>query len=63
MGQRFCPIKTDSLVSPKSPSIEYKGKKIYFFKERDIERKWGKDPEKYFSEAKEAGLLPQFDKE
>ena len=44
-----------------SVPIEYKGKKIYFFKERDIDRKWKKDPEAAFEKARKEGLLPQFD--
>ncbi|MEM6883551.1 MAG: hypothetical protein AAF571_00860 [Verrucomicrobiota bacterium] len=61
LKQRFCPLREDTLVGPESPFIEYEGKKIYFYKERDIERKWSKDPEGLFKEAREAGLLPQFD--
>ena len=61
MPQRFCVIRNDTLVSPDSPSITYKGKKIYFFKERDIERRWKPDPEAIFKKARAAGLLPQFD--
>lgn len=58
MKQRFCPVRNDCIVSPESPSIEYEGKKIYFFKKRDIERKWN---EKVFKKARKNGLLPQFD--
>lgn len=61
MPQRYCPLRSESLVSPTSPSIEYQGKKIYFFKERDIERKWKKDPAAAFENARKKGLLPQFD--
>ena len=61
MKQRFCPLRPTAVVSPKSPSIEYQGKKIYFFKERDIARKWKKDPAAAFEKARKAGLLPQFD--
>jgi YHS domain-containing protein len=61
MKQRFCPLRPTAVVSPTSPSIEYKGKKIYFFKERDITRKWERNPEAAFEKAKKAGLLPQFD--
>ena len=60
MEQKFCPMYPDSLVTPDSPSIEYKGKKIYFFKDRAIS-KWEVDPEASFKAATEAGLLPQFD--
>ncbi|MEM8953456.1 MAG: hypothetical protein AAGD22_04815 [Verrucomicrobiota bacterium] len=61
LEQRFCPFRPETVIGPESPSIEYKGKKIYFFKERDIERKWDADPEAAFAAAREAGLLPQFD--
>lgn len=59
LEQRFCPMYPDSIVTPDSPSIEYKGKKIYFFKKRAVD-KWEKDPEGSFKKATEAGLLPQF---
>ena len=62
MPQRYCALRSESLVSPTSPSIEYQGKKIYFFKERDIKRKWEKDPAAAFENARKKGLLPQFDK-
>ena len=61
MPQRFCPLRTDRVVHPGSPTVTYKGKKIYFFKESDIKRKWNRDPEGYFEKARESGLLPQFD--
>ncbi|MEM6915670.1 MAG: hypothetical protein AAF491_03800, partial [Verrucomicrobiota bacterium] len=61
LEQRFCPLHTESVVSPDSPSIEYQGKKIYFFRERDIERRWQPKAEERFAEAREAGLLSQFD--
>ena len=38
MAQKFCPVYTDTRVHPKSPSIEYKGKKIYFCKARAVTR-------------------------
>lgn len=61
MPQRYCPLRPTAVIAPTSPSIEYKGKKIYFFKERDIDRKWKKDPEAAFEKARKEGLLPQFD--
>jgi len=60
LEQERCPMYPDSIVTPDSPSIEYKGKKIYFFKKRAVD-KWEKDPEANFKKASEAGLLPQFD--
>jgi len=60
MDQRHCPLRPECVVSPTSPFVEYEGEKIYFFKERDIERKWNKDPKAAFDKARKAGLLPQF---
>ena len=60
LDQKFCPMYPDSLITPESPSVEYKGKKIYFFKKRAVD-KWEKDPDANFKKATEAGLLPQFD--
>ena len=60
LDQKFCPMYPDSIVTPDSPSVEYKGKKIYFFKKRAVD-KWEKDPDGNFKKATEAGLLPQFD--
>jgi len=62
MEQRYCPIRSEAIVGPDSPSIEHEGKKIYFFKERDIERKWERSKETILSKALEQGLLPQFEK-
>ena len=59
LEQKFCPMYPDSLITPDSPSVEYKGKKIYFFKKRAVD-KWEKDPEGNFKKATEEGLLPQF---
>ena len=59
LDQKFCPMYPDSLITPDSPSVEYKGKKIYFFKKRAVD-KWEKDPEGNFKKATEEGLLPQF---
>lgn len=61
MKQRFCPLRKTAVVGPESPFVMYQGKKVYFFKERDIARKWKKDPKAYFEEARAQGLLPQYD--
>ncbi|MEM1356046.1 MAG: hypothetical protein AAGH88_14320 [Planctomycetota bacterium] len=61
MPQRFCPInRTPAMVCPESPSVEYQGKTIYFFKASSV-RRWERDPDGYFEKAREAGLLPQYD--
>ena len=46
MAQKFCPVYTDTRVHPKSPSMEYKGKKIHFSKERAVTR-FKSNPTKY----------------
>ena len=46
MKQLFCPVYTDTRVHPKSPSMEYEGKKIYFCKDRAKSRFEG-NPAKY----------------
>ena len=46
MKQLFCPVYTDTRVHPKSPSMEHKGKKIYFCKERAVTR-FKANPTKY----------------
>lgn len=60
MAQRFCPVLETAIIAPESPSIEYKGKKIYFFKSSYI-RRWNRDPDGNFEKARKAGLLPQYD--
>ena len=59
LEQRFCPIYPDRIVNPESKSIEYNGKTVYFWSS-SAQRRWKKDPEKYFKEAMERGHLPQF---
>ena len=46
MAQKFCPVYSDTRVHPKSPSIEYKGKKIYLCKARAVTR-FKANPAKY----------------
>ena len=48
LEQRYCVVRDDAIIHPKSPFVEYKGKKIYFFRSRDIERRWEKNKEQYF---------------
>ena len=59
LDQRFCPIYPERIVNPESKAIEYKGKKIYFWSS-SAERRWKRDPEKYFKEAFDRGHLPQY---
>ena len=51
MKQLFCPVYSGTRVHPKSPSIMYKGKKVYFCKERGVKR-FENNPEKYFKNLK-----------
>jgi len=56
LTQRRCPIYSERIVNPNSPSVEYKGTKIYFWSSSAL-RRWNRDPEKYYQVAKEKGLL------
>lgn len=58
MPQRFCPIRKTCLVTPESPSVDYKGKKVYLFNNK-AKAKWEKDPEGSAAAAIKEGLLPQ----
>ena len=59
LDQKFCPIYPERIVNPNSKTIEYKGKKIYFWSS-SAQRRWKRDPEKYFKEAFDKGHLPQY---
>jgi YHS domain-containing protein len=59
MDQRVCPIYPERVVNPNSKTQEYKGKKVYFWSS-SAERRWKKDPDKYFAAAMKEGNLPQF---
>ena len=61
LPQRFCPIQTKHVVTPDSPTVEYKGVKIYLWDE-DAVTAWKKDPDGNAKRAVEAGLLPQLSK-
>lgn len=56
LQQRRCPIYPDRIVNPNSPSVEYKGMKIYFWSSSAV-RRWKRDPEKYYQDAKASGVL------
>ena len=58
LEQRYCPVRRTNLVTPDSPSVEYKGVKIYFWDEKSKEV-WEKDADGCARRALEAGLLPQ----
>ena len=61
LPQRFCPINRTHLITPASPSLDYKGVKIYLWDE-DAVAAWRKDPDGCAKRGREAGLLPQLDK-
>ena len=46
MKQLFCPVYSDTRVHPKSLSMDYKGKKVYFAKKRAMDR-FKANPAKY----------------
>ena len=46
MKQLFCPVYKDTRVHPKSESLEYKGRKIYF-KNKRAKGRFEMTPEKY----------------
>lgn len=56
LQQQRCPIYPDRIVSPDSPTVEYKGMTIYFWSSSAV-RRWKRDPEKYYQEAKASGVL------
>jgi YHS domain-containing protein len=56
LPQKFCPIKQHQIVTPDSPSVEYKGKKVYFATKKAME-KWTADPDGSAAKAKD--ILPQ----
>jgi YHS domain-containing protein len=46
LEQVFCPVFPDRVVSPKDPSVEYRGVKVYLFNET-ARQKFLEDPAKY----------------
>ena len=56
LQQRFCPIYPDRIVNPNSPTVEYKGMTIYFWSS-SATRRWKRDPDKYYQDAKSNGTL------
>ena len=56
LQQRRCPIYPDRIVNPNSPTVEYKGMTIYFWSS-SATRRWKRDPDKYYQDAKSKGTL------
>ena len=59
LDQRVCPIYPERYINPNSKTVEYKGKVIYLWSS-SAQRRWKRDPDAYFKEAFDKGLLPQF---
>ena len=49
-------IYPERVVNPESKSVEYKGKKIYFWSSSAI-RRWSRDPDKYFKSGSRISTL------
>jgi len=58
LPQRYCPVEKKYLVTPESPTVDYKGVKIYLW-DKDSVAEWKKDPDGCAKRGIEAGLLPQ----
>jgi YHS domain-containing protein len=56
LKQRRCPIYPERVVNPNCPTVEYKGVTIYFWSSSAV-RRWKRDPDKYYEQAKAAGVL------
>ena len=59
LEQRYCPIYPARRINPLSKTVEYNGKTIYLWSSA-AQRRWKRDPDTYFKEAFDKGLLPQF---
>ena len=60
LPQRYCPINRTHLITPASPTVDYKGVKIYLWDEAAVEE-WKKDPVSCAKRGRQAGLLPQLE--
>lgn len=56
LDQRRCPIYNERIINPNSPTVEYKGSTIYFWSSSAV-RRWNRDPDRYYEQAKAAGIL------
>ena len=56
LEQQRCPIYNERIVNPNSPTVEYKGTTVYFWSSSAV-RRWKRDPDKYYNEAKSKGIL------
>lgn len=60
LKQRFCPFNPKTIVAPDSPSVDYKGTKVYFFNAA-AQKKWEAAPDAEAEKAIKARLLPQLE--
>lgn len=56
MDQRYSAVSFKTIVTPESPTVEYKGKKYFVFNPKEQE-KWAKDPEGSYNKAVAAGVI------
>ncbi len=56
MDQKFSAVSYKTIVTPESPTVEYKGKKYYVFNAKEQE-KWAKDPDGSYEKAVAAGVI------
>ena len=56
MDQKYSAISHKTIVTPESPTVEYKGKKYFVFNAKE-QAKWEKDPEGSYKKAVDAGVI------
>ena len=54
--QRFSAVSFKTIITPESPTVEYKGKKYHVFNDKEIE-KWNKNPDASYEKAVAAGVI------
>ena len=54
--QKYSALSYKTIVTPESPTVEYKGKKYFVFNAKEQE-KWAKDPEGSYTKAVAAGVI------
>src|SRR5688572_7374338 len=56
IDQRFSAVSHKTIVTPESPTVEYKGKKYHVFNDKEVE-KWNKNPDASYEKAVAAGVI------
>lgn len=56
IDQRYSAVSFKTLITPESPTVEYKGKKFHVFNQKEVE-KWNKDPDAAAEKAAAAGVI------